>query len=154
MIQIISITLQLSGAVILLLWCLKGAGKEQIIRKYFPGSNIVTPDDDGNCVLEKKKLQEVAKDIYVNIVAFIDLIIGYLITYFITDTYSSVSSVVITVILSIIVIILEQFLSQKIAELKYPEDVIIKYKELEKHNVDAIASNKEVNEMLEEMFGK
>ena len=52
MIQVVSISLQLSGAVILLLWCLKGTSKEQIVRKYFPGSNTVKRDDEDNCVLK------------------------------------------------------------------------------------------------------
>ena len=51
MIQILSISLQLSGAVILLLWCLKGASKEQVVRKYSPGSNTAKRDDEDNCRL-------------------------------------------------------------------------------------------------------
>lgn len=94
MIQILSISLQLSGAVILLLWCLKGASKEQVVRKYFPGSNTVKRDDEDNCKLSKEKLQAITSEVYVNALAFVDLIIGYLIAYFVKDTYSPVIAVV------------------------------------------------------------
>lgn len=152
MIQILSISLQLSGAVILLLWCLKGASKEQVVRKYFPGSNTVKRDDEDNCRLSKEKLQAITSDVYVNALAFVDLIIGYLIAYFVKDTYSPVIAVVSTVILTSVLILFEQFIAKKLAAKKYSQDLVIPYSYLEKYGVDTFATNKEIDDMLNEVL--
>lgn len=153
MIQVISISLQLTGAVILLLWCLKGANKEQIIRKYFPGSNTVKRDDDDNCVLNKEKLQAITSEVYVNALAFVDLIIGYLIAYFVTDTFEPMVAVVLTILLTAVLIISEHIIARKLAACKYPNDIVIPYSNLEKYGVDTFATDKEVSDMLDEVFG-
>ena len=63
---------QLSGALVLLLNCMKG-GKEAVIRNCFPGTNVVERDENNNCKIEKEKLQKSAHNIYLNIIAFADL---------------------------------------------------------------------------------
>ena len=64
---------QLSGALLLLLNCIK-SGKESVIKNCFPGSNVVERDENNNCKIPKEKLQESAHKIYLNIVAFADLV--------------------------------------------------------------------------------
>ena len=152
MIQILSISLQLSGAVILLLWCLKGASKEQVVRKYFPGSNTVKRDDEDNCKLSKEKLQLITSEVYVNASAFIDLILGYLIAYFVKDTYSPGIAVVLTVILTSALIVFERLIARKLAEKKYSHDLVIPYSYLEKYGVDTFITNKEIDDMLNEVL--
>lgn len=154
MVQVLSISLQLSGAVILLLWCLRGASKEQIVRKYFPGSNTVERDNDSNCILKKEKLQAVTSEVYVNALAFIDLIAGYLISYFITDTYKPIAAVVVTILFTVLLIILERIIARKAAACKYPDDLVIPYSYLEKFGVDTFVTDKEVKDMLDDVFGK
>ena len=153
MIQVISISLQLTGAVILLLWCLKGANKEQIVRKYFPGSNTVSRDDDDNCVLKKEKLQEITSEVYVNALAFVDLIIGYLVAYFVTETFDPMVAVALTILLTLVLILTEHIIARKLAACKYPEDIIIPYSDLEKHGVETFATDKEVSDMFDDVFG-
>jgi len=152
MIQIISISLQLSGAVILLLWCLKGASKEQIVRKYFPGSNIAKRDDNDNCVLSKEKLQSITSEVYVNALAFVDLIIGYLSAYFVKETFVPVVAVALTAFLTAILIAFEYIIAGKFAAHKYPEDMIIPYSYLKEHGVETFMTGKEVHDMCED-FG-
>lgn len=72
---------QLSGALLLLLNCIK-SGKKSVIGNCFPGSNVVERDENNNCKIPKEKLQESAHKIYLNIVAFVDLVIGYLFAVF------------------------------------------------------------------------
>ena len=153
MIQVVSISLQLSGAVILLLWCLKGTSKEQIVRKYFPGSNTVKRDDEDNCVLKKEKLQSITSEVYVNALAFVDLIIGYLSAYFAKDTFIPIVAVALTVLITTILIVGEYVIARKFAAYKYPSDMIIPYSYLEKYDVDTFSTDKEVNDMLNEVFG-
>ena len=73
-----SISLQIAGALILLLWSL-GNTKKKVIKSYFPGSNIAERDDNNRVYLRKEKLRKKAKDIYMNRIAFIFLIISKLI---------------------------------------------------------------------------
>ena len=152
--QILSISLQLSGAIILLLWCLKGASKEQVVRKYFPGSNIIKRDDEGNCRLSKEKLQVITSEVYINALAFIDLILGYLITYFVKGTYSPCCAVVLTVILTIVLIVFEKFVAKKLAAKKYSQDLVIPYSYLEKYGVDTSITDKEIEDMFTEVFDR
>ena len=148
MIQIISISLQLSGAVILLLWCLRGASKEQVVRKYFPGSNTVKRDDENNCTLSKERLQEITSEVYVNALAFVDLILGYLIAYFIQNTIEPIVAVILTVLLTISLIVIERVVARKLAEMKYPKDLVIPYSFLAKYGVDTFITNKEIDDMF------
>lgn len=148
MIQIISISLQLSGAVILLLWCLKGASKEQVVRKYFPGSNTVKRDDENNCTLSKERLQAITSEVYINALAFVDLILGYLIAYFVQNSLEPIVAVILTVLLTIGVIALERVVAQKLAKRKYPKDLVIPYSYLEKYGVDTFITNKEIDDMF------
>ncbi len=153
MIEIISISFQLSGAIILLLWCLNGAKKEQIIREYFPGSNTIKRDDDDNCILSKDRLQMITKEVYVNVMAFGNLIIGYLLTYFAVRTCTPVYAIGLTVFLVVIIIAVEELLAKLFAAMKYSKDIIVPYDLLEKYGVDTFATDKEVSDMLDEVLG-
>ena len=53
---------QVSGALLLLLNCIKG-GKKSVIKNCFPGSNVVERDEKNNCKIPKEKLQESAHKI-------------------------------------------------------------------------------------------
>ncbi len=152
MIQVISISLQLAGAVILLLWCLKGASKEQIVRKYFPGSNTVERDEKDNCVLRKEKLQSITSEVYVNVLAFVDLIAGYLSAYFIKETFVPVVAVALTVFITIVLIACEYRIARRFAAYKYPSDMVVPYDYLKKYGVDTFATNKEIDDMWNEVF--
>lgn len=72
---------QLSGALILLLNSVK-CSKERIIKNCFPGSNFVERDENNNCKIEKEKLQKSAHNTYLNMTAFVDLVIGYILAVF------------------------------------------------------------------------
>ncbi len=138
----------------MLLWCLKGAKKEQIIRKYFPGSNTIKRDDDDNCILSKERLQAITKEVYVNVLAFVDLIIGYLLAYFAVGIYTPVFATGLTVLLVVVIIAVEELFAKRFAVIKYSKDLIVPYDLLEKYGVDTFATDKEVSDMLDEVFGK
>ena len=65
-----------SWAIILLLRCLKGEKRKYHFNRYFPGGNVIERDDENNCALRKDKLRMVSREVYINIIAFCDLIIG------------------------------------------------------------------------------
>ena len=78
---IISISFQVAGALILLVNSLK-KGKKQIYASYFANAPKHVFGKDGMVTLEKEKLQEHARKLYIDRVAFVYLILGYLLAVF------------------------------------------------------------------------
>lgn len=146
MVQIISIAFQLAGALILLMWSIRGARKIAIIERCFPGSNIAERDEENNCTIEKNKLRKVANEVYLNIVAFIDLVIGYLVAYFSISNYNPVCAIAYTVALTAFIIVLEILIVRLIAALRFKQDEIVPYSDLEKAGVDTVPTTKEIDE--------
>ena len=148
MIQVISIAFQLAGALILLMWSIRGARKSAIIERCFPGSNVAERDDDNNCKIEKLILQKKAYEVYLNILAFVDLIIGYLIAYFAVNYYEPVCAVLYTVLTTAVIIGIEMLVAYGAAKLRYKKDEIVPYEELQKYGVDTVTTSKEIEEMF------
>ena len=73
---VVSLSLELAGAIILLINFL-GNTKKIVILTYFPGSNVAERKND-EIILKKNKLQERARNVYMNRTAFIYIIIGYI----------------------------------------------------------------------------
>ena len=152
MFQIFSIAFQVAGAIILLLWCLKGAKLESIIEKYFPGSNIAKRDDENNCVLEKEKLRKISKDIYINIFAFINLILGYGLSFYAVSNKSKTKALILTILITLIIIGLEYLLSYLISICRFKENLTVNYDKLKNFDVDTDITNKEIEDMFSEVF--
>ena len=141
-----SISLQIAGALILLLWSL-GNTKKKVIKSYFPGSNIAERDDNNRVCLRKEKL---AKDIYMNRIAFIFLIIGYGLSLFgeLAD-YNEWKALVIIQIESICIIFIGLIISKLIAIIKFKEDIYVDYNSLKE--VDTVITNNEVEDMINKL---
>lgn len=139
---------QLAGALILMINSLNGS-REAVIRNCFPGSNIVERDDDDNCVLPKEDLRSSALKIYLNITAFLDLVIGYCIAAFSPcATYSTMYTVFIVLVGTVLTIIAEYSVSMIVACIQYREDMKIAYSELEKHGVETAMTDKEIDAII------
>lgn len=151
MIQVISIALQLAGALILLMWSIRGARKTAIIERCFPGSNVAERDDDNNCIIEKTKLQMTVYEVYLNILAFVDLVIGYLIAYFAVNYYEPACAVLYTVLATAAIISIEMLLAYGFAKLRYKKDEIFPYEDLREMGVDTIITSKEIEEMFHKL---
>ena len=154
MIFIGMLAFQLAGAMILLLNCCKG-NKAAAIQNCFPGSNTVERDENNNCTIPKEKLQESAHKIYLNIVAFGDLVIGYAIAAFSpVAVYSTCCTVLGVAGATALLLAVEYYFSKCIARIIYAQDEIVSYSELEKGGVDTFATNKEVDDMFKKIFGE
>ena len=145
---------QLAGALILLLNVVKGS-KNAVIKNCFPGSNIAHRDDENNCVIPKDKLQSSAHAIYLNIVAFANLVVGYLIAAFSPVARYETCYTVLGVFGGTVVLLLaEYYLSLLIAKLVYAQDIIKPYSELEEYGVDTNITNKKIDDMFNDVFGE
>lgn len=150
MFYIAMLVFQLVGALILLFNTVNGS-KKKVIANCFPGSNVVTRDDSNNVVISKEQLQLSAIKIYLNIVAFADLLIGYLIAAFSPVTFDKKWITVISVIVcSVILAVAEYCLVKLFAKVMYAKDEIVAYEELEKIGVDTVVTNKEIDQLFEE----
>ena len=140
-IYILSISFQVSGGLILLLWSF-GRTKEKVFQLYFPGSNIVERDENNKVCLDKKKLRKKAVNIYMNRFAFICLIIGYGLSLFgdISD-YNRWKALCIIGIESIFIIL--------ISIIYFRKDEYIDFDNLE--DVDTFTSDAEISSILDHL---
>jgi hypothetical protein len=147
------LSFQTAGALLLLLNTSNGH-KEAIIKNCFPGSNIVQPNDDGMCVIPKEKIQKSAHTIHLNILAFLDLIIGYLIAAFSPSAhFAGVITALLVVGCTALLCIGEYYGSRYVGKKIYDEDEVVPYQDLKQNGVDSVATDKEVSEMLDEVMG-
>lgn len=100
--------------------------------------------------LRKEKLRKKAKDIYMNRIAFIFLIIGYGLSLFgqLAD-YNEWKALVIIQIESICIIFIGLIISKLIAIIKFKEDIYVDYNSLKE--VDTVITNNEVADMIEDI---
>ena len=137
---------QLSGALLLLLNCIK-SGKESVIKNCFPGSNVVERDENNNCKIPKEKLQESAHKIYLNIVAFAELVIGYLFAAFSPTADVQIELVLAKVIVAtVILLVLEYYFSYFCAKRIYAKDISVPFDELE--GVDTTVTKQEIEDLF------
>lgn len=145
---------QLAGALILLLNCCKG-NKAAVIKNCFPGSNTVERDENNNCTIPKEMLQESAHKIYLNIVAFGDLVIGYAIAAFSpVAVYFTCYTVLGVAGATLLLLIVEYYFSRWIARIIYPKDEEVPYSELEKNGVDTEITTAEIDAICNGTYGK
>lgn len=147
MLYIVMLVFQLVGALILLINVVNGS-KEKVISNCYPGSNVVTRDDDNNVLISKEQLQKSANKIYVNIVAFADLLIGYIIAAFSpAPLKNQVITVVVVIAFSIFLVFFEFCIIKLVARIRYSDDIKYSYDNLKKMGVDTNISQKEIDEI-------
>ena len=141
---------QLSGALILLLNSVK-CRKEMIIKNCFPVSNFAQRDENNNCTIEKEKLQKSAHNTYLNMIAFVDLVVGYILAVFSPTSTTEICLLLLAVIvLTCILLYAEYFLSLICAKIIFAKDMVIPFKNLD--GVDTVPTSKEIDEMFNDMF--
>ena len=153
MFYILSIVFQLSGALILLLWAFR-CTKKQVVNSYYPSGAIGHPDDNNMCKLRKERIEEIVTDIYRNRCAFGNLCIGYLLAVFAEKTFNDCVIFFFVVVATFFITSLEYYTAAFLAQKNFSEDMQIHSSELEKLGVDMFASDKECEEMLNEIWGE
>lgn len=153
MLYVFSFAFQLSGGVILLLWAFRDAQK-QIIDSYHPIEAVPQPDDNDMCMMKEARVQEIATNIYRNRFAFGDLCAGYLIAIVAEKTLSNCTAFLSVVITTSIITWLEYHIAEFLAKKNFHENMQVPSSELKKLGVHMVASDKEFNEMLNEVYGE
>lgn len=81
---ILSLSFQLSGALILILFCW-GDTRRRILNMVYPANTSIPRDDNNNVEISKEKLYRAHKEVLNNRIAFIFLGCGYLLSVFGTN---------------------------------------------------------------------
>jgi len=148
MIYIFSLTLQITGSILLLMWSFSKINKNAL-EMCFPGINIVERDDNNMCIIKKEILQKNVETIFQNVFAFGCLVFGYLLSIFGLNNqqylWEKLTIVCILTLLSIIILIK---MSRYMSRAWYKNDLIIPYDELENIGVETVATEKEIEDMF------
>ena len=141
---------QLSGALILLLNSVK-CRNERIIKNCFPGSNFVERDENNNCKIEKEKLQKSAHNTYLNMIAFVDLVVGYVLAVFNPTSSNEICLVLLEVILFTCILLGAEYkLTLSCAKIIYENDMVIPFKNLD--GVDTVITSKEIDVIFNDEY--
>lgn len=143
-----SIALQVSGSILLLLFYFRGKTKDLAIHEYFPGSNIARRDKQNNITMEKEKLQEVVVLIYKNRIAFVMLACGYLIGIFGRNDGHDLAIAGSVVAMTVFVIWLINVICRLVAQKRYQADEVIPYDSI-KDYADTTVSPAEIDEICQ-----
>lgn len=151
-IYILSISLQIAGAVCLIInyW---GNVEKKVILIYYAGREIPKAQDNNKVLLKKDRLQSYAKYIYMNRFSFICIIIGYGINLFgnITDGSSKLYILLVISLFCIAFTYTGQKLSSLISKKTYKEDKKVD-QEIIEEVLDVQWSNKEQEEFIDKLF--
>lgn len=150
MIQIISISFQLAGALILLIWSFKAVTKQSVKNRCFAKGVSIERDESGNGFIEKKRLQNASREAILNMMAFCNLIIGYGITFWESNNYNRLCAILITVFLTAIVLFLECLFSWIISYLRFPKDIKLTSEEINELDVITNIIPSEIDELFKE----
>ena len=148
MIQVISISFQLAGALILLLWSFKAIEKESVIDRCFVKGTHIERDEDGNGRIDRKRLQSVSKEALLNVFAFKNLIIGYGVTFWETENYSRCWAILFSIIATICILFLDNVLSWLISYIRFRQDIILSSEEIDEKEIITNAINSEIDELF------
>lgn len=81
LIYLLSLSLQVSGALILILFCW-GDTERRVLNTIYSGSSIVHRDDDNTVIISKEMFSKAHKEVLLNRIAFILIALGYLMSIF------------------------------------------------------------------------
>lgn len=151
-VYILSISLQVAGAICLIMnyW---GNVKEKVILTYYAGGEIPKAQDNDMVLLKKERLQSCAKDIYMNRFSFVYIIIGYAIGLFgnITDNSNRLCVLLAIVLFCTILTCICRSLSSLISKKAYKDNMEVDRKIIETV-ADVQWSNKEEKAFIDSLF--
>lgn len=123
---IVSVSFQVAGALILLLWAC-GSTRQKIIEKYYPEVGSANPDDDGNTVMNVGKIRKCVMEIYMNRISFFYIAVGYFLAIYgelnIKRDIAAVLICILTVFFIGVGVIISKILSWAIYRKKIPINV-------------------------------
>lgn len=144
-----SISMQLSGALILLLWCFSKISTNAI-DMCFPGVIFAKRKDSGEPYIEKGVIQNKVKTIFLNMCAFVYISIGYLVSVFAeNDMEKPWCKLLLIVVMTIIFLSVAYLISRYMSAAWGREDRLLSEEEIEKYNIPTEISEHEIEGLFE-----
>lgn len=130
LIFLLSIALQVSGALILIIFCW-GNTERRILNTIYPANASIHREDDNTVIISRDKLIRAHKNVLLNRTAFILIGLGYLSSLFgSNEDICALKALVIVVIASVVILAVVVFAIKKIAEICNRKDKKYQYEEL------------------------
>lgn len=149
---LISVALQVSGALILILFCW-GNTERRILNTIYPANSNICREEDNTVIISREKLIRAYKNVLLNRTAFILIGLGYLLSLFgSNDGMCAWKGLVIVVIASVVIVGVSVFTIHIIAKIRNRKDKIYQYEELCSKLDSDLATNaiySEIDEALE-----
>ena len=83
-IYLLSLALQVSGALILILFCLNNT-ERRVLNTIYSATSTIHREDDNTVIISKEKLRKAYKEVLLNRIGFIFIAAGYLLSLFGTN---------------------------------------------------------------------
>ena len=151
MIYLMSLALQVSGALILIIFCW-GNTEHRVLNTIYPANSSVHREDDDTVVISKEKLFKAHKALLLNRNGFVFIALGYLIS--LVGSSESVhpwSGLAIVMTASIVLVVVGVSASHLIAKLCNRRDRVYRYENLCSKLENDVSANY-IKSELEEMF--
>lgn len=143
-----SISAQLSGAILLLFWCFSKISKN-VLDMCFPGVIFAKRKETGELYIEKELVQQKVKNIFLNVWAFVYIVVGYLSNIFCeNDMKNQWNKFLLIVGMTTIFIVLAQRASQYVSVAWGKEDRILTDEEIEKYNIPTTATEQDIADLF------
>lgn len=140
----ISISLQLSGAVLLLLWSFSKMSKN-VLNMCFPGIVFASRRDNGDTYIDRNIIRSKVKTILLNVCAFCYITLGYLLPIFSdSNTENRLYTFVSVVVLTIIFIVGAHLISKLVSIVWIRKDRTLTDDEIAEYNIPSEAIEQEV----------
>lgn len=142
MISIVASSLQLSGALILLLYAF-GSIRERVFASLFSSISFVQRDEDGKVLIPKVKLIKAAKRLYMNRVSFIYISVGFLLEIFVSPNpeITILSKLIFSIICCAVLLFFGFLFSCILAKHSFTDDIMETYEGLKEETQEDILTS-------------
>lgn len=143
-----SISAQLSGAILLLFWCVSKISKN-VLDMCFPGVIFAKRKETGELYIEKELVQRKVKNILLNVWAFVYIVAGYLSSVFCENDMKNLWNKFLWIVgMTAIFIVLTQCTSKYVSAAWGKEDRILTDEEIEKYNIPTTTTEQDIAELF------
>lgn len=140
----LSISLQLSGALILMLWCFSKVS-DNVLDMCFPGVVFAKRNEHGELYIAKEMIRQKVKTIFLNVWAFIYIAIGYLTSVFAeNDMEQPWCKLILIVAMTALFLVIAYCATKYISVAWGKEDHILTEEEIEKYDIPSETTDDEI----------
>jgi len=144
----VSISLQLSGALLLLLWSFSKWSKN-VLNMCFPGIIFAERKDNGDVYIGKDIVRSKVKTIILNVCAFFYIAAGYLLPIFSDDHIENQWLTLGIIVLFTIIFLICAHLIAKLVSVRWIKtDRVLTDDEIKEYNIPTYATEQEILDLL------